>query len=611
MLLLVISLLKIGICLSADSGSAPSSPVKLIFIHHSCGENWLSDTHGGLGIAFRDNNYFASDTNYTWGENDIGSNTDIGHWYEWFLGSSSNTYLSDLYNESSQHSSYSRLSADPGGENKVIMFKSCFPNSYLGGSTTDAPTAGNNPLRGQDAYSPHMTAGNAKGIYNDLLTYFASRQDKLFIAVTAPPLATNDTDSAHAANARALNNWLVNTWLKNYSYNNVAVFDFYNVLTATNNHHRFINGAVEHVITTPSNTSAYASGPYDSHPNATGNKKATAEFIDLLNVFYNRWMGAAEPGLPPTADAGPDQNVTEGATVTLDGSVSTDADDGIQTYQWTQVSGTSVMLSDTMAINPVFTAPSVAQTCESFTFRLTVTDLSAMHSSDDVSITVCKATGPTCTPDGDIAPLGSPDGLVNVGDALIGLRFALSLEPGHPTADELCHGDVAPLDSSNLPNPDGHITVGDALVIMRRALGLISFSPIVSSDQLTQSGFTYQGAFRLPSDFNWGARGLSFYPNGDSGAGSLLVTGFDLLYDPAYPGQSCRDPAWNCYAFFGEVEIPIPAKESNWEDLPEATLVNQITSFDGGLAASLHREYPFVSGIEYVPQRGSQTASGV
>ncbi|MBN1227373.1 MAG: Ig-like domain-containing protein, partial [Deltaproteobacteria bacterium] len=80
-----------------------------------------------------------------------------------------------------------------------------------------------------------------------------------------------------------------------------------------------------------------------------------------------------------------------------------------------------------------------------------------------------------CSPDGDIAPLGSPDGQVNVGDALVGLRFALGLEPGHPTTNELCHGDVAPLDTINQPSPDGEITVGDALVILRKALGLISF----------------------------------------------------------------------------------------------------------------------------------------
>jgi hypothetical protein len=44
---------------------APSpNPVRLIFIHHSTGENWLADDNGGLGIALRNNNYFFRDTNY-------------------------------------------------------------------------------------------------------------------------------------------------------------------------------------------------------------------------------------------------------------------------------------------------------------------------------------------------------------------------------------------------------------------------------------------------------------------------------------------------------------------------------------------------------------------
>jgi hypothetical protein len=77
------------------------------------------------------------------------------------------------------------------------------------------------------------------------------------------------------------------------------------------------------------------------------------------------------------------------------------------------------------------------------------------------------------TADGDVAPLGNRDGIVNVGDALVALRFALSLET--PTQDDIYHGDVAPLDVTNHPYPDGQITVGDALVILRKALGIICF----------------------------------------------------------------------------------------------------------------------------------------
>jgi hypothetical protein len=33
----------------------PVSPVKLIFIHHSCGKNWLTKGNGGLDIALKNN----------------------------------------------------------------------------------------------------------------------------------------------------------------------------------------------------------------------------------------------------------------------------------------------------------------------------------------------------------------------------------------------------------------------------------------------------------------------------------------------------------------------------------------------------------------------------
>ena len=90
--------------------SPPSSPVKLIFIHHSTGEAWLGN---GLGVGLRDANYFVSDTNYGWGPDAIGDSTDIGHWWTWFRGPSSPTYLTDLYAESGTHSGYSRLPPTP------------------------------------------------------------------------------------------------------------------------------------------------------------------------------------------------------------------------------------------------------------------------------------------------------------------------------------------------------------------------------------------------------------------------------------------------------------------------------------------------------------------
>jgi hypothetical protein len=262
----------------------PKRPAKLVFVHHSCGENWLADSDGGLGRALAANNYFVSDTNYGWGPNGIGDRTDITDWPEWFTGPHSQHYLRALYGESGRHSSYARTTADPGGENQIVMFKSCFPNSNLGGRPTDPPARG-----------PGLTVGKAKAIYLELLRYFASRPDKLFVVITAPPVQ----DRTYAANARAFNTWLVKDWLADYRGQNVAVFDFYNVLTSPANHHRVRNGRIEYTTSSGAGTLCYPTG--DDHPSRTGNRKATEEFVPLLNAYYNRWLAAApQPSLPRT-----------------------------------------------------------------------------------------------------------------------------------------------------------------------------------------------------------------------------------------------------------------------------------------------------------------------
>lgn len=71
-------------------------------------------------------------------------------------------------------------------------------------------------------------------------------------------------------------------------------------------------------------------------------------------------------------------------------------------------------------------------------------------------------------PDGD----ANNDGRVDVADALKALRIAVGLAA--PTATELLHGDVAPLDSDGVPAPDARITVADALLILRKVVGVTS-----------------------------------------------------------------------------------------------------------------------------------------
>ena len=281
---LMISLLRAGTAAAqADNPAPPEQPVRLIFIHHSTGENWLQDGYGDLGIALDANNYFVSDTNYGWGPGNIGDRTDIVDWPEWFGPDRSSRALSRLYAEDGQNSWWTRTLANPGGENEIIMFKSCFPNSELSGSPNDPPTPG----------EYDYTVGSAKYIYNLLLDYFLTRPDKMFVAITAPPVSSPE----YAANARAFNNWLVSDWLSDYPGSNVFVFDFFDVLTGPDNHHRYRDGVVEHVTVPGMDTLYYPSD--DDHPSPAGSRKATEEFVPLLNVFYHRWKAAVPYTAPP------------------------------------------------------------------------------------------------------------------------------------------------------------------------------------------------------------------------------------------------------------------------------------------------------------------------
>ncbi|APE28680.1 autotransporter outer membrane beta-barrel domain-containing protein [Aurantiacibacter gangjinensis] len=88
---------------------------------------------------------------------------------------------------------------------------------------------------------------------------------------------------------------------------------------------------------------------------------------------------------PPVANAGADQGpVDGGATVTLDGTGSTDPDGDTLTYSWVQTSGPNVTLSDATAAQPTFIAPNASGV---ITFELTVSD-GDVTATDTVDITV-------------------------------------------------------------------------------------------------------------------------------------------------------------------------------------------------------------------------------
>jgi len=102
---------------------------------------------------------------------------------------------------------------------------------------------------------------------------------------------------------------------------------------------------------------------------------------------------SAVPNAPPISNAGVDQIVASLATVTLDGSGSSDVEDDAQstalTYLWQQTDSTNnpVTLSANNAQAVTFSAPQLSQTAI-LTFNLTVTDSGGKTHHDSINITV-------------------------------------------------------------------------------------------------------------------------------------------------------------------------------------------------------------------------------
>ena len=110
----------------------------------------------------------------------------------------------------------------------------------------------------------------------------------------------------------------------------------------------------------------------------------TLTVTDGPNTVTDSVIVTIENNDTPSIDAGSDQTVQEGATVTLAGTATDDGDS--LTYGWTHDSDLAISLSDAAALSTTFTAPAVDADTE-VTFTLTVSDGTA-NSTDTVLVTV-------------------------------------------------------------------------------------------------------------------------------------------------------------------------------------------------------------------------------
>lgn len=122
----------------------------------------------------------------------------------------------------------------------------------------------------------------------------------------------------------------------------------------------------------------------------TDSSVATAYNIDGYEDDYSNDVSYTETSenKPPIANAGSDQIVAEGTIISLNGSSSTDPDDGIASYRWVQTGGTTVILSGSTTATPSFRAPVVGSGNLDLTFQLTVTDTNGLQSTDSCIVNV-------------------------------------------------------------------------------------------------------------------------------------------------------------------------------------------------------------------------------
>jgi len=255
----------------------------LVFIHHSCGSNFLRNN---LHKALVAKDYIDERNDITYGTKmqpdegrpaslgrTPGNQTNMNHWVCWF-----NDYLEGV----KQHKC-------KDGVNRIIMFKSCYPASDIhqdgdgaGNPFSSSKTVANYKAVFRHPAGPGKTYTHNGKTYKALEDVFRANPKTLFIFVTAPPLRHRSSTDENAHRARVFNNWVKTDWLKSYNkknpgLNNVAVFDWFDILAFPDNRKTHSNRL----------QTGYGGASGDSHPNRAANAYSTRVFATKKENFID------------------------------------------------------------------------------------------------------------------------------------------------------------------------------------------------------------------------------------------------------------------------------------------------------------------------------------
>src|SRR3989441_2274838 len=233
-----------------------------------------------------------------------------------------------------------------------------------------------------------------------------------------------------------------------------------------------------------------------------------AEVLDQYNVGIfsaNKlivYMDGVTFNFTPVANAGPDQTVSEGSPVGLNGAASSDPDNDTLSHSWTKTAGPTVTLSNSNTATPTFTAPSVGPSGSTLTFKLTVSDGKGGTATDTVDVIVQNINQPP------VANAG-PDQTVSEGSP-VGLNGAASSDPDN---DTLSHswtqtaGPTVTLSNSNTATPTftapsvgpSGSTLTFKLTVSDGKGGTATDTVNVIVNNIDESGYDYPASFNAVS----------------------------------------------------------------------------------------------------------------